>query len=259
MHNNNTLPPDILSLLTREQSNREPREVLKDKKIKRSKDISRLSEEIAFVKVSGETCPLTSTSSSSIGQLDISEEGLTSSRGEGCSNSETARTSIRGITAQHSRTNAGVKVMINIQTEEDALTGSVVELTAELKRSDRLRELKSYDHDSPEFDKEIFQMTMDSLRSMKSEERKPYCVGRIHDRGVRDMWYADMLAVGVLDDNDHLKTLCLNINGEEFEIDMDQPLSSRQEKSFHSNGIWGKIENQRTAPTLASAPRKVWK
>lgn len=252
------LPPEILSLLTREQSNREPREVLKDKKIKRNKDISRLSEEIAPLKVSKETCLLASTSSSPNGELDISVEGLTSSREEGYSNTP-ARTSIRGITAQHSKTPSGVKVMINIQTEEDALTGSVVELTAELKRSDRLRELKSYDQDSPTFDKEIFQMTMDSLRKMKSEKRKPYCVGRIHDRGVRDMWYADMLAVGVLDDNEHLQTLCLNINGEEFEITMDQPLSSRQEKSFHSNGIWGKIENQRTAPTLATAPRKVWK
>lgn len=254
----NILPPEIQSLLSREHSVSEPREVLKDKKIKRYKDSSRNSEELEGLKVSGETCLLASTSSSPMGELDISEEEVTSSKEEGYNNSGIARTTIRGISAQHSRTTKGVKVMVNIQTAGDAETGNVVELTAELKRSDRLRELKPYDEDSPAFDQVYCEM-LETLKSMDPQQRREYCVGRLHDRGQRDLWYADMFAIGRLDEHDHLYYLLLNIHGEEFELHMNEPMSSRQEQSYHSSGRWGNFVKQRRAPTLATAPRKAWK
>jgi hypothetical protein len=239
-----------------------PREVLKDKKIERYNNISRLSEENVTPEVSSETCPLAQRQASDPVALTSSggslESGTSCQEASGYSNSGTARTSIRGITAQHSRTDRGIKVMINIQTEADAETGSVVELTAELKRSDRLRELKSYQHDSPEFDQQVFRFAMRELTSIPARDRKQYCIGRLHERGVRDTWFADMLAIGILDSDDHLQTVLLNINGEEFSLDMSHPLSPRQQTAFHSGGIWGEIVNQRSAPTLQTAKRKVW-
>jgi hypothetical protein len=255
---NQHLPPEIQSLLSREHSVSEPREVLKDKNIKRYKDVSRLSEETDCLKVSSETCLLASTSSSPIGDLDTSVEDLTSSREEDCNNSGHARTTIRGVSAQHSRTNKGVKVMVNIQTDDDAMSGTVVELTAELKRSDRLRELKPYDEDSVEFDKLYCEM-LDTLKDMDPAQRREYCVGRLHDRGQRDLWYADMFAIGRLDEHEHLYYLLLNIHGQEFEIHMNESMSARQQDSYHSSGRWGNFVKQRRAPTLASAPRKAWK
>lgn len=255
------LPDSIRQLLSRElqvAKMQKPREVCKDKNIKRNKDNSRSGEELVGFKVSDETCLLAPTSSSPMGELDISREDLTSSKVEGNNISGAASSSIRGISVQHARTASGVKVMVNIQTHADAETGSVVELTAELKRSERLRELKPYDADSDSF-AQMYAEALQTLKDMKASDRRPYCIGRIHDRGVRDLWYADMMAIGTLDDTNHLRYILLNINGEEFEIDMTETLSPRQQQAYHSSGRWGSMVTQRKAPTLATAPRKAWK
>lgn len=244
--------------IARELLSRTPREVCKDKKIKRYNDSSRMSEEHNAVKVSGETCLLASTSSSPVAELHSSIEEVTESRESGSNTSEVASTTVLAVSAQHSQTKTGVKVMVNIQTQADADSGSIVELTAELKRSDRLRELKPYADDSPAFD-QVYCAMLEDFKRMDPKDRREFCIGRLHDRGQRDLWYADMFAVGRLDETDHLYYLLLNINGEEFELHMNEPMSARQQASYHSSGRWGEFVRQRRAPTLALAPRRNWK
>jgi len=178
-----------------------PREVLKDKKIKRYNNISRLSEESDLVKVSKETCLLAETASLPSGQLTSSNtfESATASPGE-----------------------------------------------------DRLRELKPYADDSDAF-AHMYLDAIEQLKETPAQNRRSYCIGRLHDRGKRSAWYADMMMLGILDDQDHLKAVILNIEGEEFEIQMDMVLSDRQ-TMYHSQGRHGDLKRSQRAPRLATAP-----
>jgi hypothetical protein len=235
-----------------------PREVLKDKKIKRYNNISRLSEESDLVKVSNETCLLAETSSLPIGQLtsSISLESGTSCQGRGgnvISPRELAsRDSVVAISVQHSKTQKGIKAMVTIQKASQACVGEIIRLTAELKRWDRLRELKPYADDSDAFS-DMYLGAIEHLKETPAKHRRSYCIGRLHDRGARSAWYADMMMLGILDDQDHLKTVILNIEGEEFEIQMDLPLSDRQ-SMFHSQGRHGELKRAKRAPRLSTAP-----
>jgi len=256
---------DILALLKARElvnaNSTNPREVLKDKKIKQYiSDVSRLSEESQGVKVSSETCLLspTSSSSSGIGSSISSLESVTSSPGEEVVISPAATTSSRGFTGislQHSKTTKGVKVMINLQTAAQARSGDITTLTAELKRWDRLRELKPYDADSDEF-AQVYADSLVELKDMKPEARKHYCIGRIHDRGSRSEWYPDMFMIAVLDDAGSVRTAYLNIDGEEYEVTLDAELSERQQRVFHSTGIYGELKNNRPVPRLSTAPTR---
>ena len=235
-----------------------PREVLKDKKIKRYNNISRLSEESDLVKVSDETCLLAETASLTSGQLTSSNtfESATASPGESgiviCPRELTSRDSVAAISVQHSKTTKGVKAMVTIQTATQARVGEATRLTAELKRWDRLRELKPYADDSDAF-ADMYLGAIEQLKETPARNRRNYCIGRLHDRGKRSAWYADMMMLGILDDQDHLKTVMLNIEGEEFEIEMDLTLSDRQ-TMYHSQGRHGTLTRSQRAPRLATAP-----
>lgn len=244
---------------------KKPREVLKEKKIKRQNNISRLSEETQGFKVSDETCPLASTSSTPLGTgtSSLSLESVTSSPGREDIVSKTAITTSRGfsgVSLQHccpGKNRSGVKVFVNLQTPEQAITGEITMLTAELKRSDRLREYKKpYEHDSPEFDTQVWQQTLKDLREMKAQHRRPYCIGRLHDRGARTEWYPDMMLLGLLDDQGSLEKCVLNIHGQEYEIDMSAEMSDRQQKIFLSSGFYGELKNNRPVPQLRNAPTR---
>lgn len=226
-----------------------PREVYKDKKIKRKKDVSREERE--------DQMSLTSSPLGSASQKGSPEDLV--SQEEEVSNITPARTSNRvsGISVQHCKTERGLKLAVTIQTPEDAKQGTYVELTAELKRHSRLRELKLYQPDSGEF-QELYLNTIQQLKDMKPAEGKFFALGRLHDRGVRGKWFADMMAVAKLDSNNKVDTVILNIHGEEYEIAMNGLLSPGQEKIYHCTGIYGNLQTQKPAPTLATAKRKVF-
>lgn len=222
----------------------DPREVYKDKKIERKKDISRDTREETQTFAShpfGEELPKPQPQPQVVSENESGPRELTT-RG------------YTGISVQHSRTRSGVKVSLTIQNAQDALAGEVLELTAELKRHDRLRELKSYDADSYEFAR-LYSETITELKSLTPDQGRNICMGRVHDRGARSAWYADIMVVGTLDDHGRLIRVLVNLEGDEYDIAMDQPLSPRQQEIYHSGGLYGHLKTIRTAPRLSTAKR----
>jgi hypothetical protein len=223
--------------------NENPREVYKDKNIKKQKYVSRDQREEQM-----------SLTSSSLGRDLCSQEDLDSVI------PPPARTTSRitGISIQQVRVDKGLKLNVAIQTEQDAENGEYVELTAELKRHNRFRELKKvYEPDCYEF-QQLFLNTIKDLQELKPAEGKRFAMGRLHIRGARGQWFADMMAIAKLDDNSIAETVILNINGEEFEITLDGVMSPAQEKLYHRTGIFGNLKSQKPAPTLATAKRKTF-
>ena len=82
-----------------------------------------------------------------------------------------------GISAHHSKTPKGVKLHMTFQDEADASNGVGVNLTAELKRKDRFREIKEYSEYEPYF-KEFVTHAIKEYGSMKAN----YAIGRVHER-----------------------------------------------------------------------------
>lgn len=159
-----------------------------------------------------------------------------------------------GISAQHNITEAGTKVTLSIQTPLDAHECTYVGLTAELKRSNRLRELKPNLHDEESF-AALYAKTLEDLKELEPDARKKFCIGRVHTKGQRSAWFADIFVLGVLDEQDRLAKVYMNYKGEEYEIVMDGILSPTQTKHYHSCGIYGQLIMKKKAPTLDSAPR----
>ncbi|CAB4153577.1 hypothetical protein UFOVP640_8 [uncultured Caudovirales phage] len=228
------------------------REVYKDKKIKRQKYVSRLSEETESLTSS----PLETSS------REVSPEGL-----EGLCSQEKevsvitpARTTprITGISMQHVRTEHGIKINVAIQDEADAKQGLYSEITAELKRHGRLRELKRYAHDDYEFE-QLYIGTINELKELSPAQGKRIAIGRLHERGVRGKWVANMFVFANLDESGTLVTSALiNINGQEYEVVLNGELSPNQERLYHSTGIYGNLASTRPAPTLATLKRKTF-
>lgn len=229
-----------------------PREVYKDIKIKTQKHVSRDQRE--------DLDTLTSSPLASASQ-EVSPEGLEGSLGqeEEVSVIAPATTSsrIHGITVQHVRTKSGVKLNIAIQTCADAETGEYVDLTAELKRHGRLRELKRYAGDDAYFE-ELYMDTIADLKALDPEQARPYCMGRMHVRGARGKWFANMFAVGKLNADNIIELVYLHVNGDEFEIALTGELSPRQAEIYHATGIWGSLRSNRPAPRLETAVRKTF-
>jgi hypothetical protein len=218
----------------------DPREVYKDEKIEREKDISRDIREENQTFAShpfGELLPLPQPQvvlGNESGPRELTTRGYT------------------GISAQHAKTKTGVKVSITVQSEAKAQIGEVWELTAELKRHDRLRELKAYADDSYEF-AQMYSETIRSLKELTPDQGRNICMGRVHDRGARAAWYADILVVGTLNDAGHLIKVLINLEGDEYEIDMDVELSPRQQELYHTGGLHGNLRRAKSAPRLATA------
>jgi hypothetical protein len=237
------LASDPRELTTREYDDN-PREVYKQQNIKTSNYVSRLSEERMAL------------SSTPLGE----ESGV--SQEEGVSVITPARTSnrdITGIIAQHVRTERGIKVNIGIQDSEDAKSGSFVELTAELKRHSRLRELKLYQADDYDF-QQLYLATRKTLQELTPAQGTGVCMGRLHERGARKQWYANMMVVGKLNADNIVTQVIVYAEGEEFEIEMSsEGLSPRQQQHYYNSGVWGSIAKAAPAPTLATAKRKLFK
>ena len=218
------------------------REVYKQLKIKTNNDISRSSEDIGS---------LTSSSlgehpfDNQVGEDIVTPPATTSSR-------------VSGISVQHVRTPRGIKLNLAVQTEADAESGTFVELTAELKRHSRLRELKRYDGDDYYFE-QLYVTTIEELKQLEPAQGARVAMGRMHIRGARANWFANMMAVAELDDQGLITRTVIHINGDEFEIELTGDLSPRQQAIYHSTGIWGQLRSQRPTPRLETAPRKAFK
>lgn len=272
---NSDLPREVYNT-TRESPDfsPSPREVYKEQKKERINYISRLCEESQSVEVSKETCrmafPLESphdigTSSSSLGGelregscsleqgVMCQEEGVSLSGGAG-----TSSRTISAITAQQCRTKKGIKVMLTYQLREDAESGGYIEITAELKRHDRLRELKPYADDSDQF-AQVYQVLRQTIRDEEdSTWRKRFCMGRVHERGRRSEWMADVCVMGVFvaDQEQVLEYVMVFYQDERYRIDLNSEMSPRQAEIFLNNGQMGNINRNKQAPTLFSLKRK---
>jgi hypothetical protein len=152
------------------------------------------------------------------------------------------------VIVQHARTAKGVKLAITLQTEESAVLGKKLKVTAELKRYDRLREVKARLEDSDQFNL-YFE---DTKRDIHAAKDKSICMGRMHRRGKRSQWLQDTLVVAVLSDQGIVSKAILNIDHEEYEIDLDGELTDLQKKMYHATGQIGTFQNGlRQAPRMS--------
>jgi hypothetical protein len=216
------------------------REVYKDKKIKRYKDASREHEDASMSKD-----PLASVASpqekASVGQEDFG------------SVITPVRTSSRytGISVQHYITVKGVKLAINLQTPEGAEYGGIQQMTAELKRYDRLHEVRG----RPDVDDAWFNHHLaETIADIKASGNRDICLGRPHAHRKRAAWFVNTFVVGEMSGNT-IQSVILNIEGEEFAINLDQELTEHQSKYYRSTGLYGHIKKGRAgAPRIGDIP-----
>ena len=234
-------PSDIIADLPARTSSR-AREVYKQQNSKVLKYVSRSSEESRNLTSS----PLEAKDGvSQDSGVSVIAPATTSSR------------EITGISAQHVRTERGIKINIGIQTAQDAAQGAFVELTGELKKHNRLRELRAYSGDDYEF-QQLYIQTITELKEMSPEDGQYICMGRLHQRGTRGRWIANMMIVGRINSAAVVEQIVLNIEGKEFEIALDQELSARQQQLYHNSGVWGRLTSATAAPTLSTMKRKLF-
>jgi len=153
-----------------------------------------------------------------------------------------------GISVQHVRTEKGIKVAITLQQSDWAATGAVQLATAELKRSDRLREVRARADDSEEFALYL-EDAKQQLRPVKAQ----VAMGRLHQRGRRSSWIYDTLIVAFFE-NDKMNKVMLYLEGEEVIIEMDREMSMNQQRYYLSQGIMGSIQGSKKVPRLSDLP-----
>jgi hypothetical protein len=249
---------------SREQVIANPREVYKDKKIEVLKHNSRSSEESQIDCESLRDSSLAGASPSmtrlaaSFDLLAESEEGQVPQEARGIVITPAITTSreldYSGISCQHNKTKRGVKLSILLQTPEGKYNGVGLQLTAELKRSDRLREIKDYAMDDDYF-KKFVRTTLNDISDLDRSVRDNVVAGRIHDRGVRAAWYQNAFIVAKMD-NEIITKVYLYLEQEEYEIDMNIPLSPIQEKDYYSSGHYGQVVLTPVAPSLKTAQHR---
>ena len=229
-----------------ELSNSAPQEVYKDAKMQRCKYNSyeaRMSEVLATPSDGGETKAQRAVANLAGSNIAPPQE--------------LSNCGITGISAQHCKTEHGVKLFLNIQTHEQSLTADVTALTAELKRLDRLRQLKINQNDSYEFEQNIYLSTINEFKQWNEElspERKKFCMGRLHVRGARAAWIPDAMVVGKFNDEDHLEYIILHIDNKEYEINLTDEVSPRQAQYYHTAGHWGKLQTSKPVKTWDQLP-----
>ena len=214
------------------------REVYKDKKIKRLNNTSRQDEDASLSKdlLTSATSSQETPSQKAFGNVITP-----------------ARTSSRytGISVQHYITDKGVKLAINLQTPTGAEHGAIQQMTAELKRYDRLHEVKGRaDIDDDWFNDHVAA----TITDIKASGNRAICLGRPHAHRKRAAWFVNTFVVGVLNGNT-IQSVILNIEGEEFAIDLDQELSEQQTKFYRSTGLYGHIKKGKAgAPRIGDIP-----
>jgi hypothetical protein len=257
---NNSIPADIQLLLdSRELTIRTPREQYKEQKKERQNYSSRLDRaDVTGVKVSSETCLVAQRQASeplAFASSKISLESVTSSpRSQGAEEGYviaprelTSRYS--GISVQHVKTEKGVKVAITLQKPDWCAEGACQLATAELKRYDRMREVKARPDDS-----ETFALYLANVKQqLRDSANHSVCIGRLHQRSRRSAWLYDTLMVAFLQ-GEIVERVMLYLEGEEYVIPLDHTLTDLQQKYYHNQGIHGAIAGANRAPRLDDLP-----
>jgi hypothetical protein len=121
--------------------------------------------------------------------------------------------------------------------------------TAELKRYDRMREVKARPDDSEHF-AQYLHMAKQQLQEAQNRE---VCIGRLHQRSRRSAWLYDTLIVAFFEEEKMVRVM-LYLEGEEYVIEMDHALSESQTKFYHNQGIHGSIASAKSIPRLDDLP-----
>jgi hypothetical protein len=227
------------------------REVLKEEKIERINDVSRSAieerEKFASLSDGRETeIPNTADSDSQSKSIVVSTAPILATYDP--------NDIIVAVSAQQNKTDAGIKVSITIQTEADAEYGLIAPLTAELKRASKISELIAYGGDCEDFAR-LYSSTKREIRGAPKDLKKQMCIGRLHERGKRSAWQADMFMVGHLASINVLDTIIFYYKQQAFEIAMNLPLSSSQATMYHCAGRFGTLVSTKQVPTLATVKR----
>ena len=154
-----------------------------------------------------------------------------------------------GISVQHVRTEKGVKLAITLQQPEWAEQGACQLATAELKRYDRLREIRARSDDSEFFAKYLENCKID----LQAAANRDVCMGRLHHRGRRAQWLYDTLVVAFFE-NKKMTRVMLYLEGEEHVIELTHEMSEQQQKFYHAQGIQGQIKKHKKVPRLSDLP-----
>lgn len=256
---NTELAQEILAEIRAKQSPRElcsrSREVYKEEKKEIQNYTSRLPrEDVDGVEVSGETCLLAQRQAfdpvavtSSLSPL----EGTSCQERGGSVISAPREVSSRysGISVQHVKTAKGIKLAITLQKPEWAATGDCQMATAELKRYDRMREVKSREQDSDHFAHYL----ANAKKDLQDAKNINACIGRLHQRKKRSAWLYDTLVIGFFENN-KMSTVMLYLEGEEHVIEMNIDLTDTQSKYYLCQGRFGNITQGNRAPKLDDLP-----
>lgn len=236
-HTQTVKSPGLNYDISARTSNRE-REELNNITIKELNNSSRDNDADVIV----EQSPLRKTPSSGLSQEVVG------------SNITPARTTSRysGICVQQPKPKAesrrpGLKLAISLQTESMSAKGHLLLLTAELKRYDRLREIKPKIDDSSYF----AQLLEQAKREIHAEKDRTVAMGRVHLRGKRSAWIPNALVVACVE-KDQIKQVVLFLDDEEYAMALDQPITLAQQPLYTASGQWGAIAHPNShSPTLA--------
>lgn len=242
---NNPIPQDIQFLLG-------SREQYKNKNIKQY--IALVSEDNIGEKISDEICLLAQRQASdplAFVPDKISLESATSSPGESGNviSPREQYTRWSGISVHHVRTAKGVKIGITLQKPAWAREGRTLQITAELKRYDRLREVRPLEDDSEFFT----QYLLGVKEKLHTTKEKTACLGRAHQRGARKAWIQDTLVLAYLKPTG-IDEVIIYVEGDQFNINMNHEMSSQQSRVYHSTGIHGTIAFNRRSPSIHDLP-----
>lgn len=241
--------------LTQDLSPRElytrSREQYKNKNIKQY--ISQTCEDSMGSKVSDETCLLAQRQASDPVAASIEAGPLAGTscqeRSGNVISPRDVYTRWSGISVHHVRSRKGVKIGITLQRPEWANEGRTLQITAELKRYDRLREVKTQTDDS-----DFFELYLTAVKEkLFADRNRNACLGRAHQRGSRRAWIQDTLVLGYME-QDVIKSVIIYIEGDQFEVSMDHVMSEQQQRVYHSTGIHGQIRFTRRSPRIDELP-----
>jgi len=239
---------DILQLLNSRDVSSRPREVYKEENKKITNYASRDSREDADgEKVSARPALWPEAVASD----PIAVDFVSPPKGESgiviCPRELTSRYS--GISVQHVRTDKGVKIAITLQKPEWATAGACQLATAELKRYDRLREIRARADDSEHFTKYLDACKID----LQEAANREVCMGRLHQRGRRAAWLYDTLVVAFFENKQMIRVM-LYLEGEEHVIELTHEMSENQQKFYYAQGIQGQIQSAQRVPKLDDLP-----
>ena len=239
---------DILQLLQSRELTSRPREVYKEENKKITNYASRDSREDADgEKVSARPALWPEAVASDPIAVDFVPPPTGESGNVICPRELTSRYS--GISVQHVRTDKGVKIAITLQKPEWAAAGACQLATAELKRYDRLREIRARADDSEHFTKYLDACKID----LQEAANREVCMGRLHQRGRRAAWLYDTLVVAFFE-NKRMIRVMLYLEGEEHVIELTHEMSENQQKFYHAQGIQGQIQSAKRVPKLDDLP-----